>query len=670
MTCFYGYKSLIVSQVQRTYDTRFPMSSIAMPRKLAAILHADVAGYSRLMGADEEATFKRLTEYRALMSDRINRRAGEVVDTAGDSLLAVFSSVMDATNCALEVQHLLKNRNAELPPDRRLEFRMGIELGDVLQQDDAVYGDGVNVAARIQALAEPGGICVSDAARRAVSKQLPVSFESLGEHAVKNIAEPVRVFRLVPQADWLPSQIDSRPVSRKARISILSIVVVGGLMAALAGLLAVWVLSQKDTSKPDKTAESQTTPPANTPASESRMAFSVPEVPSIAVLPFKNMSGDAGQDYFGDGLTDNIITSLSQLEKLFVIARNSVFSYKGRPVQVQKVAEDLGIRFVLEGSFQRSGDRIRIHAQLIDALNGRNLWADRYDTILTDLFTVQDQVTQKIVSALQVQLTEQERKRLASRYTESYQAYDDFLRGQALYGRFNKEDNTQARAMFETAINLDPEFARAYGSLALTHVEDYRERWSKQPESSAKKAIEFAEKAIELDNTLAQIHFVRSFVYLTVERRFDEARTQAKKAIELDHNFADGYNLLGTIYTYLDDLDEAIRLIQKGLRLNPHAPSRYFGALGRAHYFKGQYEQAIAALKKAIEKNPAYIQHHIYLAAAYQQAGQTENASWEVVEILALAPDFSIRAWLDSQPFNDPTFSKRLLINLQQAGVP
>ena len=441
-------------------------------------------------------------------------------------------------------------------------------------------------------------------------------------------------------------------------------------MVALAGLLAAWVLTQKDSEPPNKSIAKESNTTADAPASESRMAFSLPEVPSIAVLPFKNMSGDAAQEYFGDGLTDNIITSLSQLEKLFVIARNSVFTYKNRPVRIQQVAEELGIRFVLEGSFQRSGDHIRIHAQLIDALNGRNLWADRYDTVLTDLFTVQDQVTQKIVGALQVQLTEQERKRLASRYTESYDAYDDFLRGQALYGRFNKDDNMQARAMFETAINLDPGFARAYGSLALTHVEDYRERWGKQPASSAKKAIEFADKAIALDDTLAQIHFVRSFVYLTVERRFNKARAQAKKAIELDHNFADGYNLLGTISTYLDDLDTAIRLIQKAIRLNPHAPSRYFGALGRAYYFKGQQDLAIGALKRAIEKNPAYIQHHIYLTAAYQQAGQNENASWEVAEILALAPDFDIREWLDSQPFNDPTFAKRLLVNLQQAGVP
>jgi adenylate cyclase len=406
------------------------------------------------------------------------------------------------------------------------------------------------------------------------------------------------------------------------------------------------------------------------PASIARMAFTLPEKPSIAVLPFNNMSGDPAQEYFGDGLTENIITSLSQTPKLFVIARNSVFTYKNRPVRVQQVAEELGIRYVLEGSFQRSGDQVRIHAQFIDALTGHHLWAERFDTVLEDIFKLQDQVTEKIVTALHVQLTKQERKRLASRYTDSYAAFDSFVRGQGLYSRFTKEDNEQARAMFQAAIDLDPLFARAYGSIALTHVEDYRAGWSDRPAWSAEQAVKFADKAIALDDTLPQTQFVRGFVYLQIEQHFEDAQIHANTAIGLDPNAADSYALLATINSYLGQLDESVRLIRKGMRLNPHAPARYFLVLGRSLYFQGEYEQAIPVLIEAVNRNPAYLLSHIYLAAAYLEIGEADEASWEATEILALAPDFSVDEWLKTQPIKDASQAERLARNLHKAGVP
>ncbi len=430
-----------------------------------------------------------------------------------------------------------------------------------------------------------------------------------------------------------------------------------GALAVLAMVSAVMVwLNAREVSEP--------------PASVERMAFSLPEKPSVAVLPFNNMSGDPAQEYFGDGLTENIITSLSQIRKLFVIARNSVFTYKDTPVRVQQVAEELGVRYVLEGSFQRAGDQVRIHAQFTDALSGHHLWAERFDAVLTDIFTLQDQVTQRIVAALEVQLSEQERKRLAARYTNSYAAYDKFLRGQAAYSRYTREDNAQARVMFESAIDLDPLFARAYGNLALTHVEDYRTGWSERPDWSAAQAIKFADKAVILNDALPQTQFVRGFVYLQVEQRFEDAQIHAETAIALDPNDADSFALLGTIMSYRGHFDQSVRMIEKALRLNPHAPGRYFLTLGRSIFFQGDYERAIPALIRAVDRNPAYLLSHIYLAAAYAQTGEAEEASWEAAEIMALAPEFSVSEWLKTQPIKDPSRAELLVGSLHKAGLP
>ncbi len=636
------------------------MEEANLSRKLAAILQMDIVGYSRLMEHDEAGTLARLKALRQeLIDPTINAYHGRVVKLIGDGALVEFPSVVEAVTCAIVFQQGVADRNRTEADNRRIEFRVGINLGDVIVDGDDIYGDGVNVAARLEGLAEPGAVYVSEAVHTATENKVPLDWDDLGNQKVKNITQPIRVYRVRPKPGAAlppPTAEPARVVSQESTNRRWLPGALGAIvMVAISVGVFVWVKPRDVTDEP---------------ASLARMAYALPEQPSVAVLPFNNMSGDPAQEYFGDGLTENIITSLSQLPKLFVIARNSVFTYKGRPVRVQQVAEELGIRYVLEGSFQRAGDRVRIHAQFIDALTGHHLWARRFDAVLTDFFKVQDQVTQEIVSALQVQLTEQERKRLASRYTDSYSAYDYFLRGQALYSRFTKEDNAQSRAMFEAAADFDPLFARAYGSIALTYVEDYRAGWSERPDWSAGKALEYAERAIALNDTLPQTQFVRGFVYLQIERLFEDAKVHAQTAIALDPNAADSHALLGTINAYLGQFDESVRHIQRAIRLNPHAPARYFLTLGRSLYFQGAHDRAIPVLIEAVNRNPAFLLSHIYLAAAYADGGEADEASWKAVEILTLAPEFAVEEWLKTQPIKDAAQARRLVENLRRAGVP
>ena len=363
-------------------------------RKLTAILSADVKGYSRLMGTDEEATVRTLQEYREVMASSIQHHRGRILDTAGDSVLAEFASVVDAVQCAVEIQQVLRAKNALLPEDRRMEFRIGINLGDVIEEGDTIYGDGVNIAARVESLAEAGGICISESAYQQIENKLPLRYDYLGEHEVKNIAKPVRVYRARIESEAAPSKLgkEKKPVGKrlsKAALAIVAVVVIAG-----AVILYQFVLRPS----PSKVEV----------ASKEKMAFPLPDVPSIAVLPFVNMSEDPKQEFLCDGMTEAIITALSKVPRLFVIARNSTFTYKGKPVKVKQVSEELGVRYVLEGSVQRSGDRVRITAQLIDALTGNHLWAERYDRDLKDIFALQDEITIKILTATQVKLTEGE----------------------------------------------------------------------------------------------------------------------------------------------------------------------------------------------------------------------------------------------------------------------
>jgi adenylate cyclase len=430
------------------------MTEERVKRKLTAILSADVEGYSRLMEDDEEATVRTLTAYREVMSGLIQGHSGRVVDAKGDNLLAEFPSVVDAVRCAVEIQKELKVKNADLPEHRRMEFRIGINLGDVIEEEETIYGDGVNIAARLEGLAQGGNICISRMAFDSVKNKLNLGYEYLGEHSVKNIAEPVRVYKVLMEPEYAGKVLgEERPrPSKRPRTAIAAAVI----LLIVAGALAIWNFYFR--------------PPPIEPASVERMAFPLPEKPSIAVLPFSNMSGDPEQEYFSDGITENIITALSKVEKLFVIARNSTFTYKGKPVKVQQVAQDLGVQYVLEGSIQRSADRIRITGQLIDARKGHHLWAERYDRDLKELFALQDEITMKIITALEVKLTEGEQALVAGSGTDNLDAYLKILQARDLKRHQTIENNHKARQLAEEAIKLDPDYAQAYRWLSGTHV--------------------------------------------------------------------------------------------------------------------------------------------------------------------------------------------------------
>ena len=441
------------------------MTTEGTKRKLAAILSADVQEYSRLMSQDERGTIRTLTAYKQAMSSLIEEYKGRVVDAPGDNLLAEFGSVVDAVNCAVEIQRELAERNAELPPARQMEFRIGINLGDVVEEEGRIYGDGVNIAARVESLAEGGGICISGTAYDQVENKLGLEYEYLGEQEVKNIEKPVRVYRVLS----FPGAAAHRVVRaksaterkwRKAALVIAAVVVLG------AGALLIWNFFLR------------LTPPSVEVASKEKMAFPLPDKPSIAVLPFVNLSGDPEQEYFSDGITEDLITDLSKVSGIFVIARNSTFAYKGKPVKIRQVAEELGVRYVLEGSVRKADKQVRINAQLIDATSGHHLWADRYDGRMGNIFSLQDKITQKIVSALAVKLTSTEQEQVSRKDTDNIEAYDAFLQGWEHYLRSTEKDLGKAVSFFKRAIELDTNYGQAYAALALTYYKVEKRNWA------------------------------------------------------------------------------------------------------------------------------------------------------------------------------------------------
>jgi len=476
-------------------------------RKLAAILSADVKGYSRLMEDDEEATVRTITAYREVMTGLIEGQNGRVVDAKGDNLLAEFPSVVDGVRCAVEIQKELRVRNSDLPEHRKMEFRIGINLGDVIEERDSIYGDGVNIAARLEGLAEGGGICISGMAFDHIGKKLPVGYEYLGEQTVKNIDKPVRAYNVLLGSEYAGKVIgEERPKPKQRRWAAVASAVV---LIVVAGAFAVWHFYSR--------------PPPMEVASVEKMAFPLPDKPSIAVLPFANMSEDPKQEYFSDGITEQIISSLSKVPNLFVIARSSTFTYKGKPVKVQKVAEDLGVRYVLEGSVQRTSDRIRIRAQLIDATTGHHLWSERYDREQNDIFTIQDDLALEITKALRIELIDGEQARIWQKHeTSDLKAYEKVLQGRQYATKGTKEDSARALQLFKEAIALDPGYARAFAGLGLTHFFDARFGWAESRTKSIKMAFKCAQKAIELDDTLDMAHILIGAVYIAT-RQYEKA---------------------------------------------------------------------------------------------------------------------------------------------------
>ena len=529
------------------------MSTEMFERKLTAILSADVKGYSRLMRMDEDETVRTLTAYRKAIAGHVVKYRGRVVDSPGDNLLAEFGSGLDAVNCAVEVQRELAERNKALPPERQMEFRIGVNSGDVIPEGERIYGDGVNIAARVEGLAEGGGISISGTVYDSIEGKLGLEFEYQGTYEVKNIDKPIRVYRVL----FYPGAAAHRVVKAKEAVGRFwrnVVLVMTALLMVGAGAVAFWHFYLRA--------------PRVEPASEKRMAYPLPEEPSIAVLPFENMSRDPKQKYFTDGLTEEIITSLSRIPHMFVIARNSTFTYKGKPVKVQQVAEELGVRYILEGSVRKSGDRVRITAQLIDALTGRHLWAERYDRELKDLFALQDDITLNILKALEVKLSPGTGQGLTEKGTESLDAYLKLLAALASGHRGTKEGNITRRKLSEEAIALDPEYPRAYLMLSATHLMDILYGTGESPEKSLKMAEELVKKALSLNDNSAWGHAFLGRIYLT-QREYEKAIAEGERALSLNPNSDFVQAALAYTLRNAGKPERAVALMKRAIRLNP-----------------------------------------------------------------------------------------------------
>ena len=569
------------------------MTGRHVQRKLTAILSADVKGYSRLMGEDEESTVRRLKEDKDAITRLVRQHRGRVIDSPGDNLMAEFASAVDAVECAVEIQEQLGTKNAGLPDDRKMEFRIGINVGDVIMDGDQIYGDGVNTAARLQGLAEGNGVCISGTVYDQIEGKLKLDYEFLGEKRVKNIKKPVRAYCV--GKDLGPRQ------------------------------------ATKDPELPDK--------------------------PSIAVLPFVNMNGDPRQDYLSDGITEHLITDLSKISGLFVIASNSVFTYKGKAVKVEQVGRELGVRYVLEGSVQKAGERIRISAQLIDAVSGYHIWSERYDRDIGDIFLLQDDVTEKIIAALRVKVDKAEIERVLRKPTESLRAYDYALHGRAYMYDMTKEQNGRARKMLEKAIELDPLYAGAYAGLGMTYLQRWTHRWDQDPKS-LDTAIELGRKAIAMDPSLPFAYRLLSECH-SWKREYGQALAEIETAISLDPNDAENYAELSVTLVWVNRLEEAIIQMEKAMRLNPYYPVIYLFGLALAQYMMGKNEEAIATLRKVITRAPDLLWAHGLLAATFARADRIEEARAEISEILRIDPDYRPDA-IEIAPFKDPTFAKEM----------
>jgi adenylate cyclase len=584
-------------------------------RKLAAILAADVVGFSRLTGIDEDRTLARLRTLRSdLIDPTIAVHKGRVVKRTGDGALVEFRSVVDAVRCAIEVQNGMLERNAGLPDDRRIDFRIGIHIGDVVEESDGdLMGDGVNIAARLEGVAAPGAICLSEDAYRQVRSRLDLTVSDLGDTQLKNIAEPIRVYSL-----------------------------------------------QIGNAKPEK----QPAPEAATPSPPT----TEPHGLSIAVLPFANMSGDIEQEYFADGISEDIITALSKLSQLFVIARNSSFTFKGRNVNVQEVGRSLGVRYVLEGSVRKSSNRVRITAQLIDAATGGHLWAERFDRDLTDIFAVQDDVTQQIVAALAVNLTESDKQQLAPEHTENVEAYDAYLRGREAWWSTRQASNAEAQKQLQRAIELDPKFASAYAFLATSHMIDYVAGWSRTPDVSLQKADELAARSLALDDKDAVGHWARGFIDLYM-RRHDTAIAAARRAVAINPNFALAHAGLGEALHYSGEHKAALISFGHAVALNPYRPDLILHFQAQANYQLGRYETAIELLKRRLAGNPHSDVSHVLLAACYGQLGRHDEARSEWEQAMQINPAYSLEHRRKVLPYKDSASFDRLVEGLDRAGI-
>ena len=585
-----------------------PLSLERVERRLTAILAADVAGYSRLMGGDEEGTLVQLKAHRsALVDPKINEHRGRIVKTTGDGVLVEFSSVVDAVRCAVDVQRGMAERNADVPQEKRIEFRIGINLGDIIIDGGDIFGDGVNVAARLEGIAEPGNICISDDAYRHVRDKVDVPFEDAGEQSLKNIARPVRAYR-------------------------------------------VWISG----------AESRVRP-----------ALALPDKPSIAVLPFHNMSGDPEQEYFADGMVEDIITALSRFHNLFVVARNSSFTYKGRAVDVKHVGRELGVRYVLEGGVRKATNRVRITAQLIDASNGAHLWAERFDGGLEDIFNLQDQVTASVVGAIAPKLLEAEIERAKRKPTESLDAYDYYLRGTAKVIQWTEAAVDEALPLLYRAIELDPDFALPYGLATMCYVFRKGKGFVTQQESAETARLARLGAELGKDDALVLSFAASSLAYVVGE--LDEGVALVDRALVLNPNLARAWTFSGWARVWIGQPDVAIEHLARAMRLNPLDDTMYSmqTATAHAHFFAGRYDEASSWAAKALRERQDFLSAWHMAAASAALAGRTEEAKKACSRLRQLDPALRVSNLSKLLgPYRRPKDRARYEDGLRQAGLP
>ena len=601
------------------------MAKNRLSGKLAVILHADVVGSTSLVQQDEQKAHQRIQDSFRRFGDTISTYHGQVRELRGDALLAEFERASDAVCAALAFQLGQLEYNAGLDDNIRPQLRAGIALGEVIIADDTITGAGVVLAQRLEQKADAGGVCITPAIREALPRRLPFELQNLGEHELKGFDEAIGVYRVVLQSGaTIPPPQGYRDSDRPAG-SRKNLAVILAVLVILCGAAAYRFLSWS----PQVADELAT------------IAETLQEKPSIAVLPFDNMSNDPEQEYFADGITEDLTTDLSRISGLFVVARNSAFAYKGRSVDLRTVAAELGVRYLLEGSVRRIGQEIRINAQLIDGENGGHMWAERFDGTMADVFNLQDHVNRKIVAALEINLTAADEKRFDQVETTVADAYDLLLRGVERYNLFNREAMVDARDLFEQAATLDPNYARAYANIALSYATEVNFFWSVNREESIRLGLEFADKALALDDSIPQIYLTRSILYLS-QRQNQAALEAARRTIEVHPNYADGQATLAFIQSYSGKLEPALDSLARARQINPQGTGVYLAIEGRILFLLGRYEEALGILEQALDRNPAFDRIHLHIAAVNAELGRFDEAAWSVDEALAISPDISL----------------------------
>jgi TolB-like protein/class 3 adenylate cyclase/Tfp pilus assembly protein PilF len=658
-----------------------------MERKLTAILCADVHGYSRLMGENEEATFRTLSSHRKVIDGLIELHHGRFVGSAGDSVLAEFASVVNAVQCAVEIQFRLKEENERIPSARRMEFRIGVNLGDVIVDGEQLYGDGINVAARLESLAAPGAICISRTVHENIRNKLPLTFEDLGEQAVKNIAEPVHVWRVLLDGTQTVTRRRRWILHRYWRYGALS-------LTGIAIAIATIVLVQHVSLKPPRTSAS--IPPQEkkqnphpyplplgtltsplpqhsergTGSGRGTEALPLPSIPSIAVLPFMNLSGDPQQEYFSDGISDQLINDLSRLPGIFVIARNSSFAYKGKPVKEHEISKELGVKYLLEGSVRKAFDRIRIGVELVNAGSSTEIWTQRFDRPLKDIFAVQDEIVGKVVTTLGLlfKLDQMKLPYVASwRRTDNLEAFDDFLRAAEYSWRLTKDDDAKARRWLEKVIALDPKFAQAYVALGSTYWWDAFAQWSRNPQADLQRASDLAHQALALDDSNSSALGLLSRLDW-MQRRFDQSVADAERAVAIDPNYASGYWVLSEALLVCVKPEGAISAAKKAMRLDPAGQDLYAFEVGLGYLQMGRQQEAIPVLKSHLAAYPNNLFAHLDLMIAYIELGRDPDARAELTEVARISPQFVLPppegGW-----FNNVALNRRWDGELRKAGL-